>query len=344
MLWACGIVLPFMYQHALAQRAAALVTGLDNSRMCSDTLVVKLQGNGQLWIVGKQFEDVRVYAEKVDEVKTTFLADLTKAYQGGLIRNTSTEVYYFYNGQTSRRVKAEAPDYVDARINVTYEQLRITQSLPKFHYTIFDLANGQEWHLFINNSDSVMPLLSDISLKMAIQKIADDKKLVKKYTRFDVSTNVMPYTIEGKTKFHADFLEITPFFGVTLLGNQVSPVLGGTFSLRHNNKYDNPTYKTGLSLTGATLMSMNGTDISMVSVVNFYDAFFALNLNSRSKGKTQWIGLQGGLVKATDSPALKGAYKVGLTVDGLGGLGWSIDVIKTKHTGSIYGLTVKMPF
>ena len=344
MLWACGLLLPFLNPTVQAQTTAALVTGLDQQGYYSDTLVVNLTGTNQLWLVGQQARDMKDYAEKVDEVKTTFLADLTKAYQNGLIRTTSTEVYYFYNGQTSRRIKAESAEYADAKVNVAFEQTRMSLNLPKFHFTLYDLSNGQEWHIFASNTDSVIAQLSEVSLKTAIKTMVADKRSVKRATKIVLQTDSNNYRITSPQPYYQASIEIGPYVGATLIGGNLSPVLGASGFYRHTNKYGRSILKVGGSLTGFSFMSMNGTEISKVSLMQAYDGFFAINLNSRSRGNHQWFGLQAGIIKAPDTKAMNNAFKFGVLVDGVGNLDWSLDFIKTKGQGTIYGLTVKMPF
>lgn len=345
MLWACGLLLPFFNNSIYAQSStSAHITGIDNDGYYTDTIVVNLAGTNQLWLVGQQARDLGYYADKADEVKTIFLTDLTKAYQSSLINTNSTEVHYFFNGPIARRIKAESADYVDARIDVAYEQIRLTMNLPKFHYTVHDLSNGNVWHLFASNPDSLIAQLSDLSLKMAINTVLADKKSVKRASKIVVQTDSNHYRITSPKPYYQASIELGPYVGATLVGGNLSPVLGGSAFYRHTNKYGRSTFKVGTSLTGFTFISMAGTEISGVSLMEAYDVFFAINLNARSRGKHQWFGIQGGIIKATDTKALNNAFKLGFLVDGVGNLDWSLDLIKTKGQGTIYGLTVKMPF
>jgi hypothetical protein len=344
MLWASGIVLPFLNPTTNAQANVNVNTGNAESTVYTDTLTVKLKGNNQLMIIGKSLKELTSYADKADGVKTTFLTDVTKAYQAQSIYNTATEVYYFYNSSTSRRIKSETATVTDAKVNVAYEQYRIINSLPKFHYTIYDLENGVELQVYMSTPDSLLAQLGEISLSTAIKTVVDNKRAVRRFQHAVLSTDNNTYKLLGEYPTFSASIEIAPYVGATLIGGNISPVLGASAFYRHTNKYGRSLLKVGGSLNGFTFMTMSGTDISKVSLIQSYDVFFAFNLNSRTKGQNQWFGMQGGILKAPNTPVLNNAYKVGFLVNGIGNLDWTLDLIKTKGMGTIYGLTVKMPF
>lgn len=344
MLWASGIVLPFLNPTTNAQAYANVNTGKAESTIYTDTLTVKLKGNNQLMIIGKSLKELADYADKADGVKTTFLTDVTKAYQAQSIYNTATEVYYFYNNSTSRRIKSETATVTDAKVNVAYEQYRIVNNLPKHHYTIYDLENGVELQLYMSTPDSLLAQLGEISLSTAIKTVVDNKRAVRRYQHAVLSTENNTYKLLGDyPSFHAS-IEIAPFAGIGLIGNTLTPTVGAIAQYRHTNKYGNPTFKVGGSLNAFTIVETLNSEITKVHLLRSYDGFVAFNMNTRSSEKASWIGLAGGLIKSNSLSTYNNAYKFGFIIDGVGAVNWELDFIKPKGQNTVYGLTMKMPF
>jgi hypothetical protein len=341
LLWALGILLPFLNPTTHAQANENLSKG---NTEYTDTLTVKLKGNNQLMIIGKSLNELADYTDKADGVKTTFLNDVIKAYEANAINNNATEVYYFYNSSTSRRVKSETATVTDARVNVAYEQYRMKNNLPKHHYTIYDLENGVELQLYMSTPDSLLAQLGEISLSTAIKTVVDNKRAVRRFQHAVLSTDNNTYKLLGDYPYFQASIEVAPFAGISLIGNTLTPTEGILIQYRHTNKYGSPTFKTGGSINGYNVVHTSNGEITKVHLLASYDGFFAVNLNSRQKDKTCWIGLVGGVYKSSTLNSYHNASKLGFIIDGVGGLNWELDLIKPKNQEMMYGLTVKMPF
>ncbi len=343
MLWASGIVLPFLNPTTHAQANVYVNTG-QTSAVYTDTLTVKLKGNNQLMIVGKSLKELADYADKADGVKTTFLTDVTKAYQAQSIYNTATEVYYFYNSSTSRRIKSETATVTDAKVNVGYEQYRIKNNLPKHHYTIYDLENGVELQVYMSTPDSLLAQLGEISLSTAIKTVVDNKRAVRRFQHAVLSTDNNSYKLLGDYPRFSASIEIAPFAGVGLIGNTFTPTVGAIAQYRHTNKYGKASFKVGASLNGYTMVQTLNSEITKVHLLRSYDGFIAFNMNTRTTEKASWLGVVGGVLKSNSLSSYNNAYKFGIMIDGVGAVNWELDFIKTKNQPSVYALTMKMPF
>lgn len=345
MLLASVLTMPFLNGIKTAKAQATINNPMGNEVTIGDTIVVNLKQNNKVLIVGGSISKLKDFGSVADRLKTSFLNDINKAFNEQSIYPTAKEVHYFVQDENKRRIKAEAAEYSDKRVDVAYEVLRLKLDLPKYSYTIYNMDNGVRMMVFVNHPDSLLTQLGEVSLNEAITIAAKEKKVVRKNYKLEVSTDSSYYRVSNKLSAKADILEVNPYFGVTLLGNTFSPVVGAQMDLRFTNKYGIGKYRFGLGLTGLTMVERTNGDISAVNLITTYEGRFMYNTSPRVRGKSYWLGIQGGVLKTTNGGKLDNAIKFGFTTEGLGPLGWSVDFINTKDfKESIYSLTVRLPF
>lgn len=318
MLIAGVILLPFLNQQVNAQ----------NSDLATDTLTIKLKGNNQILIVGQTYAQLKSYEEKADEVKTSFAIDISKAYSTNALTKTETQVHYFYNNASQRRIKAEQAEYSDRGVDIEYEIKRIQLNLPKHRYTVHDIGNNQTWEIYVSNPDSLLNQLGEISLKEAIQKALSEPKILRKQTNTIVSTDSSSYGISGKKAERLNTFEAAPFMGASIIGNRISPALGLTYSFVKRNKYNIPIYKIGLTQTMLHLVDGSSTEFRNANLLFSNDLFYVRNYNFRSKDNYLGIGAQVGTIL--------NSYKFGFLLEGVGRTNWSFDLIYPTNRSPIY--------
>lgn len=345
MLTACVLTMPFLFGAFKANAQVTVNNPMNSEVVMSDTIVVNLKQNNKVLIVGSSIKKLKDFGPAADRLKTSFLNDINKAFTEQSIYPTAKEVHYFVQDENKRRIKAEAAEYSDKRVDVAFEILRLKLDLPKYSYTIYNLNNGVRMMVFMNHPDSLLPQLGEVSLNEAIATATKDKKEIRKNYKLEISTDSNYYRVSNKLSARADILEVNPYFGLTLLGNTFSPVVGAQMDLRFTNKYGIGKYRFGLGMTGLTMVERINGDISAVNLITTYEARVMYNVSPRVRGKSYWLGIQGGVLKTTNGGKLDNAVKFGFATEGLGPLGWSIDFVKTKDfKESIYSLTVRLPF
>lgn len=332
MLMAGAILLPFLNPTSKAQ----------NEKLEADTLIVKLKGNNQILFTGKTLRELKDYETKADEVKTNFAIDVSKAYTNNSLSKTATEVHYFYNSPSQRRIKAEQAEYSDRRVDIEYEKNRMRLNLPRHKYTIHDIVNNHTWEIYFSNPDSLLSQIGEISMKEALATLEKDKKLLTKQTNITINTDSNLYKVSYTKTPLLKSLELTAFIGASIIGNRVSPSYGITATYVHRNKYRIPEYKIGLTQSVLHFIDVTPTDISNNSIIFAYDIFYVKNINIRSKNKVLGYGIQVGQTL--------GYPKFGFVVEGVGLTNWSLDLINTsgkyftRNQQILLSLSMRLPF
>ena len=345
MLKACVLTMPFLFASVNANAQLTVNNPKQQEAKLSDTIVVHLKQNNKAIIVGASIDELKRFGPAADRLKTAFLTDINTAFKEQSIYPTAKEVHYFVQDENKRRIKAEAPEYTDNKINVAYEILRLKLDLPKYSYTIYNLNNGVQMMFFVNHPDSLLPQLGDVSLNEAIIIATNNKKTVRKNYKLEVDTDSNYYRISKKVSAKSDMLEVNPYLGITLLGNIFSPLIGVQADLMFTNKYGIGKYRIGINYAGLTLLERSNGDISDISLVSIFEGKFMYNISPKTRSNSYWLGIQGGVLKSTNGGNLNNALKFGFTTEGIGPFSYSIDFINTnKFKESIYNLTIRLPF
>ncbi len=343
MLMACGVAMSLTNKSSAQWRVISPSNEALNTM--SDTVIVKLKENNVLMLTGKTLKFYRAWAETADKVKTTFLVDFNKALSTQQISINAQSVYYFIDGENRRRLKTESPEYSENSVDVAFEIARMRLNLPKYQYTIIDITSGVTMQIFINNPDSLMPQLSEVSIQTAINKAFENKKLTREFYKVEISTDSNAYRVANVKQVRLASFEVTPFYGATLFGNSFSPILGAQFDLSFSNKYGNQFLRTGFDLTGFSLLETNKGELTKINLLNAYDFKLMYNLKPNVKSNGYWVGLGVGMITSNDLSSYDKAFKFGLIAEGIGPFRISIDFIQPRgYKDSFTGLSVKLPF
>lgn len=310
----------------------------------SDTLSISFGGQGKVLLIGANFNDYKAYAAQAEQTKTYFINDLEKAYNQKQISAQTQEVHYFLYNTQKRRIKAEAPEYSENKVDVNYEIKRMELDLPKYRYVVHDLAAGMEWEIYVSNPDSIIPQLGELGLQHAIETALANKKQYRKFVRIDLDNN---FGINNTPVKRLDMLQISPIISVMFLGNTISPALGGNFELGFSNKYGIMQYRASLLLYGLSLLQTTNNEITGIDFVNAYEGRFLINMHGNAQVEPFWVGIQAGLLKSKDLNTYNNAFKFGFTYERRN-IGWSFDLIKPedswKSQKAVYAVTIRLPF
>ena len=310
----------------------------------ADTLVLKLSTGNKILFIGSDFKEMKNYTS-ADSIKTLFMNDLDQALSKGQVNAGSQKIYYFVHGNGKRRLKAENPEYNENSVDVGYEIKRLNLDLPKYEYHLYDLEQGYVLQVYLTDPAQLKNVLGETSIDEAIRFAKSNAKTVLKRTyKAELSIENDNIKFDKKAEGHSDAIELTPAFGVGLLGNTFAPVVGFDLWLRLTNRYSVSRYRMGLGLTAFPFVNTVGREITSVDFVRSYDLKFAVNINSRRSDDPHWLGLQGGFTNSNEIRSFNNAYKFGVSYEGKGPFNYSFDLIKDANKNSLYGFTIKLPF
>lgn len=313
--------------------------------LMSDTVIIRLKENNVLMLTGKTLKFYQLWAEAADKIKTSFIVDYNLAANAQQINKNAQMVYYFVDGESKRRLKTEAPEYTENRVDVAFEVARMKLNLPKYHYKMIDVGSGVCMHVFMNNPDSLTTQLGEVSIQAAMNKAFENKKLSSEFYKVVIATDSNTYRIVNSKQVRYSSFEVAPFYGATLFGNSFSPIIGAQFDLSFSNKYGNQFLRTGFDLTGFSLLETNNGELTKINLLTAYDFKLMYNLKPNVKSDGYWIGLGAGIVTSNDLSSYNKAFKFGLIAEGIGPFRISIDFIQPRgYKNSFTALTLKLPF
>ena len=309
-----------------------------------DTIVLAPDENTKVLFIGNNLKEMVKYT-RLDSLKLLLIEDIKKAEKQANYPMAPKTTHYFVTATGKRRLKTEGEDFLEPEVNVEKERQSLELNLPPYTYIIHDLAANYECYIYVKDSGQIKAL-SNESFNDALSSIASDKKLLRHTFRVDLEKKNDLWKLQDHYRSTEDLIELTPSFGLGLIGNQWSPTLGGDVQLMLSNRYGKPAFKSAFGLSGYTFMQSNNNEISGLNFVTAYCFKFSGNLSSLSPGssKAKWAGLEGGWMKASRGGSLDGAYKIGFLSEGFSVFNFSFDIIRTKNKNSIYGVTLMFPF
>lgn len=309
----------------------------------SDTLHIELSGKDKVLLIGKEFKELGLFAEEAEALKTTFIADLKAAYAGGKLSGEEQEVYYFYKNASQRRIKAEAAEYSEKRVDVAQEMLRLDLNLPKYKFVILDIAHKMEWQVYVENPSELAAKLEAVNIKQAIEVGTANKKYRRQSTQLCVKTDSSAYSISHFQHKRSLSFSVGPSVGLSVIGSKIAPNLGIWAMFQHQGKYGTSPYKFGLGLTEYIFADFNEGKISNYQHTSAIEAMVMFNTGWRTKN-AKWFGLQGGIIQSSKENELHNATKFSVISNGYGPLGWTFDIITTRSNKLVYGVTLNLPF
>jgi len=343
MLTAIWILFALTSLKMYAQEEGVHVSGLTpTEKGFNDTLVITLKGSDKILFIGDELKQMTKY-EKADSLKQLFITDYEKAVNDHSLSKDVQLVYYFVHPSGKRRLKAENPEFTDNRIDPAYEIKRLNLDLPKFQYCIHDLNTGYEFQIYISNPEDLKATLNSVNLNDAIRFTGNDKKVLRRTYKLELIGENNTFKISRQTHGRQDAIWLGPSLGVGVLGNTIAPIAGFDMMLSLSDKYSVGKFKTGLGFTVFPFVNSLNNETMGVSFVHSYDLKFLFNQNTGTKEKSNWIGLEGGIMKSYGMSSYNNAAKFGILYEGNSSFIYSFDMIMDKNK-YLYGITVKIPF
>lgn len=343
MLMACWALIALIPGKIFAQDDGLYVYGIERNQAIRDTMVIKLGGNDQVFVIGESLKQLARY-EKGDSLKLLFITDWEKAVANQSVSASSKSVHYFVHSSGKRRLKAENEDYAEPSINVAEEIRRLDLDLPKHAYIIHDLVTGNQINIYLQDPAELKNKLGSVSINAALGTMSAQKKDMRKSYKYELTHTDGSYKSTGKWGNTLDAIEVVPSLGLGLIGSSIAPIIGADIFMSFPNKYRIQHFKVGAGLTGYGLAQLNKGDVTGVSIVEAYDLKYAFNVNDEQRTRARWLGLTGGIMRSVSGGSLNGAWKVGLFSEGTGPFNYGFDIIKDRKNQAIYSLTLRFPF
>jgi hypothetical protein len=305
-----------------------------------DTIRINPTDEITILLIGKNKVGLYRY-ENADSVIQLFLADMDKAIKSSAYPSDSKLTYYFVSSNGKRRLKAENNDYPGQSVDIKKENWSLTNNIQPYEYIIYAFENNYEMHIYLKDP-ALITSLSQIKLKDAIAAAVENKKVIRQSTKIEIEKTNEHWKIKDHGRDKTDFLELSPSFGMSLVGSRWSPMAAFNLNLIFANKYAIPFLKAGVSYSISSFADWSAEKFTNLNMVAAYDLKIMTNISGK---EPKWVGLQAGFMKSYEkSGPLHNKFKSGFVVEGFGGFGFSLDVIYLKDQKSIYGMTVKMPF
>lgn len=305
-----------------------------------DTIMIDPLPGIKIILIGKNTPDLKLY-NNLDSIKTLFLTDIGAATKNSSYSTSSKLTHYFVHPNGKRRIKAENEDYTEPTINIENEKRSLTLDLPPYEYIIYVLNNFYQCHIYVKDPSDLFKI-ADVNLKDALAAALEDKKIIKQSSRIVIEKTNEHWTIKDHGRDKTDLLELTPAFGMSLIGSRWSPMAAFNLSIILDDKYGNSFIKTGLTYSVNSFADWSSERFTNLNIVATYGLRYMMKV---SNSKKAWIGLQGGYLKSYEkSGPLHNKYKAGITSEGFGAFNFDFDVIFLGNKESIYGLTLKIPF
>lgn len=333
-LWACLVLIKANSQELKDDKSST------TSKMYKDTLMIIPSSDMKVMLLGKFQKDLSNFSD-VDSLKEMLINDVASAKKQEGYPNDSKMTHYFVTGEGKRRLKAENEDFQESSVNVQREKRALRLDLHSYEYIIYGLKNNYECHIYLKDPGN-LDKLSRINLAEAINAAKADPWNIKNSSRLDVAQENEKWILKNHSRSKQDMIELSPSFGLTLIGNRMSPTAAFNLSIILTNRYGHGSVKTGISYDLSTFADWSNNQINNLNIVNSYQLYVMTNL---SDSKQRWVGLQGGLLKskANESP-FNNKWKFGFITEGFGSFNYSFDVIMLGNKKAVYSLGLKLPF
>jgi hypothetical protein len=322
--------------------SSTLVSAQKDERFM-DTITISPAKDFVVMLVGHNINEIKE-KNRFDSLKTLFIADWEQAIASNAYPANAKQTFYFVASNGKRRLKTESEEY-QAAIDVDKEKQSLEAGLPAYHYTIYDLARGYQYHIYTNDPQKI-PLLKDMNCNEIMAKTLTDKKANTKRAKVDIINNNNEWKAEYFVPQTRDFLVLSPTIGANLTGNSWSPSIGASMYVQFGNKYGTPKLKLGVTASSYMLSDYGGFQFKNVYAVGDFEGRLLWNTTHLTQPKKPiWLGVGAGRINGYGKGDLDKSFKAGVIMQ-YKDLEYSFNFIKSKNTDKnlIYGLSVKFLF
>lgn len=313
----------------------------NQTTISNDTIIFMPDQDMRVILSGDNLKQLAGYA-RIDSVINMLIADVNQASAKADYPSEARTTHYFITAGGKRRLKSEGVDYLEPEVNVEAEKRSLELNLPAYRFIIYDLQENYQVDIYLKDP-ARLPELGKIKLNDALQVIVADKKVLRNNYRVDLAKNDNNWTLNEKARLRSDAIEISPSFGLGLIGNSWSPYVGADLYLSITNKYGKHAYKFGLTYGGYAFTGNSSFDLSEINYVSTYSVKVLANVYP-GLDKARWFGLGFGRMKSSLPTSFNNKYKFSILSEGFGPLNMSFDTYLLGKKESFYGLTMTFAF
>lgn len=310
-----------------------------------DTILTTLQSGEKILFIGDDLMNMRNY-QKADSIKVLFLTDWTKAIETGQLNYDMQKVHYFVNENGVRRLKAEDISFSNLTVDVSAEIKRLKLNLPKYCLTLYDIKEGFRLEIYTNNPESLKTNLENTNIDLATQLALTSKRQSRRYFSIYLEQEGAKFNITQKNTNCESSFEVSPLFGLTLLGRTPSPVIGVLSYFSLYSKYGAPFMRLGFAYTGTSIINFTENAIAYDALISSNEIRIMINTASHSPNvRPNWMGVSGGYVTCSDKANLfHDSYKFGIWYNNGGAFSYGYEIYNTNVKKDIHAVSIMYTF
>jgi hypothetical protein len=313
--------------------AATAQTGLNN-----DTIRMAPMKGAEVILTGNGLSRL-TSNNNVEMLKNKFIQDYHESAKDREFPANAHTMIYLASEDGRRRIKAKADD--DATLDVTKEIENFSRNLPPYHYTIYDLANKFEYHIYLKDPQQLDELAGINLAQIILDALSKDHPDLKHNNQAIINYTDNSWLMKLHNK-KVDMIYITSPVGIALLNNQWSPTIGLDLDLKFTNRYGQGVFKFGTSINFQVQTDYSNLEFSNINLLTGTSGHFMFNL-SKGGDKETWFGLSFGKMRSEKGGPLDNVWKGGLIVQ-TSKFGIQYDFIRDRNKKVNYNLVLNYYF
>jgi hypothetical protein len=305
-----------------------------------DTIRVEPFDGARIVLTGNNMKKL-AGSNNLELLKNKFISDFRESEKDRDFPADSKNMIYLASADGRRRLKARPVEETGFDLDREISEFR--QNLPVYHYTIYDLGNQFEYHIYVKDT-TMLERLASLNCAALLSEATDkEPKALRKANVLQIAPADGKWTITGRGTKRFDVLELGTGIGLGLINSNWSPVIGVSMAVILHNQYGKATFRPGIDLKFHTFADYSNFEFSNIYTVADYSAFFTFN---SSRKKERWAGLSVGMLQTQHKEkagSLDGAWKVGI-ISTIGDFNVNFDFIRDRNKNSSLGFTITWGF
>jgi hypothetical protein len=293
-----------MKKNLLAGLFMALVTG-SFAQSLKVTMFISPFPDCSVELIGKTMPLI-AYNNTFEITKNRFILDFRESVKDNSIPPDALHVIFLIDQDGRRRIKAETqPSFT----NIEKEILDFSKHPLPYHYSLYDIQNGFEYHIYLKRPEQLDSLYS-VNFIDALNKAFTpmEKELNRSYS-VHVQGIDTTWTVSGLQKHSKMSLELGTFTGLGLINNHITPLLGIGGYLKSLDNFGRARRRLGLLYEIRVLSDYSKYEFYNTSIIGSVNFQYDFNFSTDIK-KEFWNGIHAGIFIAKEG-SLKNAFRFG---------------------------------
>jgi hypothetical protein len=303
MLWAWMICI------ALSVSAAA-------QKPLSDTIAITPFPDSKVLLIGPDMNKL-VKENNFELLKNGFITDMKESAKDADFPANAKEAIYLVAADGRRRIKAKPEELTP--FDTDKEISTFSAGLPPVHYTIYDLRNAMEYHIYLKDPQQ-LDLLSAINFTTIQMPVEAQGKSVSKVTKLEVERENNEWQVIAPRPIRSATLELYAGFNASLFNSTLSPGISGHVDFLFLTKHRTPRYKIGTAFTLNALGEFQDYKFKNLHLARGVDIRLMKNYYT-DNSRPLWYGILIGHIRRAEnldslpSRSLSNRFKFGIAAD-----------------------------